>query len=103
MIFLLAASGGIFAVRARMRAKPGEAVALAYPSGLQAETLLLVKLARRCTVAEARKAGAAVGKALEATGSEIAPLNSLAEASRLMEQETTRFRVIAKNIKLEPQ
>ncbi len=50
------------------RAKPGEAVALAYPSGLQAETLLLVKLARRCTVAEARKAGAAVGKALGATG-----------------------------------
>jgi tripartite-type tricarboxylate transporter receptor subunit TctC len=42
-------------------------------------------------------------KTLEATGSEIAPLNSLAEASRLMEQETARFRTIARNIKLEPQ
>ncbi|APW38892.1 ABC transporter substrate-binding protein [Rhodoferax koreense] len=42
-------------------------------------------------------------KALEATGSEIAPLNALADASRLMDQEAARFRAIARAIKLEPQ
>lgn len=42
-------------------------------------------------------------KTLEATGSEIAPFNTLAEASKLMEQEATKFRAIARSIKLEPQ
>lgn len=42
-------------------------------------------------------------KALEATGSEVAPLNSLADATKLMDQEAVRFREIARAIKLEPQ
>lgn len=48
--------------------KPGEALDVAWPAGLPAEALQLVKLPRRATVAEARKAGAAIGKALGAGG-----------------------------------
>ncbi|MGL4280352.1 MAG: leucyl aminopeptidase, partial [Albidovulum sp.] len=48
--------------------KPGEALDIAWPAGLEAEALQLVKLPRRATVAEARKAGAAIGKALGAGG-----------------------------------
>jgi leucyl aminopeptidase len=49
-------------------AKPGDALTLAYPSGLLAEAVLLVKLPRNATVAQARKAGASVGRALGASG-----------------------------------
>ena len=48
--------------------KPGEALTLAFPAGLQAEAVMLVKLPRKATVAQARKAGAAVGRALGAKG-----------------------------------
>lgn len=48
--------------------KPGEALDLAYPSGLAAEAVQLVRLARRASLAEARKAGAAVGRGLGASG-----------------------------------
>ena len=44
--------------------KPGEALTLAWPVGWEAESLLLVRLPRKATVAEARKAGAAIGAAL---------------------------------------
>jgi leucyl aminopeptidase len=43
--------------------KSGEAIDLAWPVGLQADALQLVKLPRRAGVADARKAGAAIGKA----------------------------------------
>jgi leucyl aminopeptidase len=56
------------ASEAWQKLKAGEALDLAWPAGLQAEALQLVKLPRRAAVAEARKAGAAIGKALGAGG-----------------------------------
>ncbi len=50
--------------KAWARLKPGEAMDLAYPAGVAAEAVQLVKLPRKAAAAEARKAGAAVGKAL---------------------------------------
>ncbi|MCW3780058.1 leucyl aminopeptidase [Defluviimonas salinarum] len=55
--------------------KPGEAMDLGYPAGLQAEAVQLVKLARRASVAEARKAGAAIGKALGEGGVTVLAAN----------------------------
>ena len=46
----------------------GEALDLAFPAGLQAEAVQLVKLPARASVAEARKAGATIGKGLGAAG-----------------------------------
>ena len=54
------------AARAWEALKPGEALDLGYPSGLQAEAVQVVKLPRRATVAEARKAGAAIAGAARA-------------------------------------
>ncbi|MCB2116863.1 MAG: leucyl aminopeptidase, partial [Rhodobacteraceae bacterium] len=51
--------------------KPGQAIDLAYPTGLKAEVLQLVKLARRAATAEARKAGAAIGKVLGEKGAVV--------------------------------
>jgi leucyl aminopeptidase len=42
--------------------KPGEAKALAFPAGMAAEAVDVVRLDRRPTVEEARKAGAALAK-----------------------------------------
>jgi leucyl aminopeptidase len=44
--------------------KPGEAMDLAWPAGLAAEALQLIRLPRRCDLEAARKAGAAVGRSL---------------------------------------
>lgn len=44
------------------KVKPGEGVRLAYPAGLAAEALVAVKLDRRPTVAEARRAGATLAR-----------------------------------------
>ena len=44
--------------------KAGEAVELAYPSGLEAEVIQLIRLPKKAAVAEARKAGAAIGRSL---------------------------------------
>lgn len=44
--------------------KPGDCLDLAYPAGLQVEALHLVRLPRKTTVDEARRAGAAVAKRL---------------------------------------
>ncbi len=49
------ATSGAFA-----RLKPGEGLTLAFPSGLAAEALLAVKLPRKATPAQARKAGATI-------------------------------------------
>ncbi|WP_353471983.1 leucyl aminopeptidase [Salipiger sp. H15] len=70
------------------KAKPGEVISLAYPAGLAAEALDVVKLERRPTVAEARKAGAALasavgGKALTLVGESTARLPHLALALAL--------------------
>jgi len=42
--------------------KPGEATSLAFPAGLQAEAVDIVRLPRRATQAEARKAGVSLAK-----------------------------------------
>ena len=44
--------------------KPGDAQDLAYPAGLMADALQIVRLPRRADQAVARKAGAAIGRAL---------------------------------------
>lgn len=44
--------------------KPGEALELAFPAGLAAEALQVVRLPKRTDAASARKAGAVIGKAL---------------------------------------
>ena len=44
--------------------KPGQALVLAWPAGWAAESLLLVKLPRKASVTEARKAGATIGAGL---------------------------------------
>ena len=44
--------------------KPGEAQDLAYPAGLAADALQIVRLPRRADLTTARKAGAAIGRAL---------------------------------------
>ncbi len=48
--------------------KPGEGMDLAWPAGLKAEALHLVKLPRRADVEQARKAGATIGKAMGEAG-----------------------------------
>ncbi len=51
--------------------KPGEAMDLAFPAGLQAEAVQLVRLPRRSDAAAARKAGAAIGRALSTAGTTV--------------------------------
>lgn len=51
--------------------KAGDALDLAYPSGLKAEAVQLVKLPRRAGIAEARKAGASIGKSLGEAGAVV--------------------------------
>lgn len=46
--------------------KPGESLDLAFPAGLVADAIQILRLPRKATVAEARKAGAAVGRSLSA-------------------------------------
>jgi leucyl aminopeptidase len=48
--------------------KPGEAMELAWPSGLQAQAVQILRLPRRTGVAEARKAGAAIARGHGAGG-----------------------------------
>jgi leucyl aminopeptidase len=49
--------------------KPGEAVDLTWPAGLQAEAVQLIRLPKKASLAEARKAGAAAGRAHGAAAS----------------------------------
>jgi leucyl aminopeptidase len=51
--------------------KPGEAVRMDWPGGMAAETVLAIRLGRKADAAAARKAGAAVGKALGKPGALI--------------------------------
>ena len=43
--------------------KPGDSCDLAFPTGLAAETLQVLRLPRKCDIAAARKAGGAIGRA----------------------------------------
>jgi leucyl aminopeptidase len=53
------------------RTKTGESLTLAYPAGLAAEALMLVKLPRKATLLEARKAGAAIGRVVGKGGAHV--------------------------------
>ncbi len=53
----------VLASDAFAKLEPGEALDLAWPAGLQAEALHLVKLPRKPTLVQARRAGASIGKA----------------------------------------
>ena len=44
--------------------KPGEAQEMAFPAGLEAESVQVICLPRKASVAQARKAGAAIGRSL---------------------------------------
>ncbi|WP_431299680.1 leucyl aminopeptidase [Tabrizicola sp. BL-A-41-H6] len=50
------------AAEAFAKAKPGDAIDLAYPAGLAADAVQLVRLPKRTDAATARKAGAAIGR-----------------------------------------
>ena len=50
------------------KTKPGDAIDLAFPTGLASEALQLVRLPRRASQAEARKAGGTIGRALGKAG-----------------------------------
>lgn len=53
------------------KTKPGEGLDLAWPAGLAAEVLQVIKLPKKATVTDARKAGAAVGRVLGAAGATV--------------------------------
>jgi leucyl aminopeptidase len=59
------------ASEAAKRLKPGESLELAFPTGLAAEALQLVRLPRTATVADARRAGAAIARGLTTTGATV--------------------------------
>ncbi len=50
------------------RLKPGEAMDMAFPSGLEAEAIQLIHLPRKASIAEARRAGASIARALTPAG-----------------------------------
>ncbi|MEN9408822.1 MAG: hypothetical protein RL216_796 [Pseudomonadota bacterium] len=53
------------------RMKPGESVDLAWPAGLLAEAVQIVRLPKRADAAQARKAGGAIGRALTPAGATV--------------------------------
>jgi leucyl aminopeptidase len=55
--------------------KTAEAMELFYPTGLKAEAVQLVKLPKKVTLAEARKAGAAIGKIVDDAGVTVLAAN----------------------------
>jgi leucyl aminopeptidase len=66
------------------RLKPGESLDLAFPAGLAAETLQLIHLPRKASGTEARKAGAAIGRALTPAATLVlAEAQSNAQAAEL--------------------
>jgi leucyl aminopeptidase len=71
------------------KAKAGEAMQLAFPAGLAAEGLVVVKVPRKPTVEEARKAGASIAK-MRGTGPLTVVLGSFAQAEELLLALTLR-------------
>ena len=65
------------------KAKAGEAMQLAFPAGLAAEGLLVVKVPRKAGTEEARKAGAAIAK-MRGTGPLTVVLGSFPQAGELL-------------------
>jgi leucyl aminopeptidase len=64
------------------RMKPGDAVDLAWPAGLAAEAVQVVRLDRNADTLQARKAGAAIGRALGPSGA-LVLADGLARAAQL--------------------
>jgi leucyl aminopeptidase len=62
------AVGRALASAAGRKLKPGEGIEVGYPAGLKAEALHLVRLPRKADIAEARKAGATIGRGLGEAG-----------------------------------
>jgi leucyl aminopeptidase len=65
------------------KAKAGEAMQIGFPGGLAAEALVAVKLPRKATAEEARKAGAAIAK-MRGTGPLTVVLGGFARAEELL-------------------
>ena len=61
--------------------KPGDALDLAFPAGLAAEAVQLIRLPRKSALREARKAGAMIGKTLSKSGTIV-----LAEAHPMADE-----------------
>ena len=83
------------------KAKAGEAVLLSYPAGLAADGLVVVKVPRKPTVAEARAAGAAIAKmrgkgALTLVAGSFAQTPELAMAITLRAYDFTDHKTAAK-------
>ena len=74
------ALGRAVASEAFGKLKPGEGMELAWPAGLQAEAVQILRLAKRADVAQARKAGAAIGKA-HGTGATLVLVEGHARAA----------------------
>ncbi|MDB6453142.1 leucyl aminopeptidase [Falsirhodobacter sp. 20TX0035] len=64
------------------RLKPGEGLDLAFPAGLAAPALQVIRLDRKDDVAAARRAGAAIGRALGAEGA-LVLADTVAQAAEL--------------------
>lgn len=58
------AASRALASKAGQALKPGQVMELAFPAGMEAESLLLVMLPHDATQSEARRAGAAIGAKL---------------------------------------
>lgn len=54
-----------------VRLKAGEAMDLAYPAGLAADAVQLIRLPKKATALEARRAGGAIGRALGSAGAVV--------------------------------
>jgi leucyl aminopeptidase len=75
--------------------KPGEALTLAFPAGLRARALMLVKLPAKPEAGALRKAGAAIGRALDETGALILA-QALREPAALAEAVALRAYAFAR-------
>ena len=62
------------------KAKVGQVLEIAFPTGLTAEALLVVKLPRKCTLDEARRAGAAIARH-RGTGDMVVLAGAMARAA----------------------
>ena len=64
------------------RLKPGQAVTLAWPAGMAAEAVLAIRLPRKADAEAARKAGAAIGKALAGMATGATPEDGDAKSGK---------------------
>lgn len=70
----------MIASEAFAKLQPGEAMDMAWPSGMECEALTVVSLPKKAGVIEARKAGASIGAALTETGALVLAENHMRAA-----------------------